>query len=530
MVGSITTSLALLTFKDKDYWDEEGKFKWDKFLLNIGLNVAEGYAGLIVGLDWIWSLAESKIKDETWYGPEVLGLESAKTFAEDVGNFFAAVKDLDAKEGLKQIRKMAKSGGMVFGIPAANIEKYLMAASRWIAPELAEKWESFWDDTAKEDLKYKSPRVVDEAIGVILDNRTDKLSDEDKEEIARLYMAGGTGAVPGGIPSSFSYTNEDGEEIKVEMTARQREQYREIWNETVSEALHELLNSEQYAEADDEGKAEYIDKLYQFANQIAKNHIDSGKELDKWVQQGLDAQNVGISLAEYVAFRADLTDITGKDENGETVTGLKKQRCMELLEAMGWTDDQEKEVYLDVIADNDASVAEKEKKIQKLMAEGKSREEAEKAAGRTKEEEVNALSAAGLSWDQVNDVVALADNKKTRWAAIAKMNISQKAKANAMVLYANDKEKNLILTALDYGVKMEWYTEVLENADENGNGSLSSEEVTEYIKGMDLTWQEKTYLWQAIKDGKDGKNNPFLSGMAYLFYQDAHKNDPPDEG
>ncbi len=534
MVGSITALLSLALFRDKDYWDEEGEFQWGKFLAEIGTNVVEGYAGFIIGMDYLWSAIEAEIMDEKWYGPEVAPLENLISFVEDAEAFFTAAAKLDWVESKRQFHNLAKSAGMVFGFPVANVEKYLLAAARYIVPEWAAKYENFWDELSKEDIQNRSPRLMEETVSVIMDNRVDKLSDEVKAELARLYRVGGTGAVPYGIPNSVSYTD-NGEEMQVILSAKQKEEYRDIWNDIVTGALSELLASDAYAEADDELKTEYVDKLYKYADEIAKHEIVPEKDLAKWVQQSEEAVENGIPLGEYVSFRVDLADITGMDENGESVTGLKLQRCMALLEEMGWSDDQEKEVYLDVLADNAGSVSDKEKKIQKLMAEGMSREEAEIEAGMTEEEEVEALSAAGLSWDQINDIVVIPANKnRERMAAIAEMNIGEKEKVAAMSVYGSFKEKNLLKTGYDYGVKMEWYMEVLQNADgynDDGkkNGTVDQEEARAYISIMDISYQEKTYLFQMVTDCKEGKKNPFWSSAARLFWLDVHENDPPEE-
>ena len=76
--------------------------------------------------------------------------------------------------------------------------------------------------------------------------------------------------------------------------------------------------------------------------------------------------------------------------------------------------------------------------------------------------------------------------------------------------------------------------DVLQNADgynDDGkkNGTVDQEEAAEYISGMSLTYQQKTYLFQMVTDCKEGKKNPFFKSMARLFWLDAHENDPPEE-
>ena len=53
VVGAITAALKIAVFRDRDYWDEDGTFSWGKFIHDIGSSVVAGYAGLLIGMDWL---------------------------------------------------------------------------------------------------------------------------------------------------------------------------------------------------------------------------------------------------------------------------------------------------------------------------------------------------------------------------------------------------------------------------------------------------------------------------------------------
>lgn len=500
MVALITTFLSWARFRDDEFYDEEGKFQWGEFFKSAGDDFIEGAAGLIMGGDILWSAVSAMINEEKWYGPEVNALETITDLANNIINLGEVLKKGDFRGGMKFAHDLALSVGTAIGIPATNVEKYLLAATKWIAPECAESYENFWEEKTKDSLRNESPRLIDEAVGQIMENRAKNTSDETKEEIARLYQEGMTAAVPTGIPTAVSYTNEDGDEVEVELSAKQRSQYRKLWSETVSAALDDLIASEDYQAADDEGKEALIGKLYGYANAIAKNAVVPEKELEKWVQQGANAVDDGVPLAEYIAFRARLSNIDGLDDNGESVTGLAGQRKMELLESMGWTDAQEKNVYLDVLSSDD------EQRMKR-------------------EETIAALEKAGMNWDQINGIISMVGNNNDRMNAIVKLNVSEATKRNAMMVYASDKQKKLMRAAGVYGVKMEWYMEVINNADEDESGSISQDEAYNYILSMNITWMEKAYLWQMVTDGKEGKSNQFSTMAGLEFWEEAHKDD-----
>ena len=238
-----------------------------------------------------------------------------------------------------------------------------------------------------------------------------------------------------------------------------------------------------------------IKRLYEYAGEIAKNAVEPNRELDKWVQQGENAVSYGIPLAEYICFRELLSNIDGKDKDGKSVDGMKAQRSVDILEAMRWTDRQEENIYLDVIASDSAK--ENEKKLRK----------------------------AGMTWEQANDIVTMVGTKRERMTEISKMNIGENVKRSAMMVYASDNEKKMLQAAGVFDVKMSWYVEVLNNADEDGSGKVSGDEAMEYIVGMELTLMEKAYLWQMVTDGKEGKNNPFSTYAGEEFWMEAHKDD-----
>ncbi len=508
-MGCVLVSMLLkaLRFDDDEFRDEEGDLHWGKIAGYFGLGVVEGYCGFIVGGEILYAGAEyaaSKMTggDAKWWGVEPTGLSTINDSIDALGSLLDALSDGKFWEGKKSFRKTALALSKGFGIPLENMEKYLLMTVRWFAPEWAELHQNFWTEITKSNLSTESRKTIDEAIGVLMDNRAQDLNDTHKQEIARLYLEGGTGAVPSAIPSSVEYTDAEGEKIKVELSGKQQEKYRKIWSDTVSGAIGELLSSDEYEDADDEGKAELIDKLYKYANQIAQHAVVPEKEIEKWVLQGQNAVADGIPLEEYICFRVGLSDITGKDVSGESIDGLKAQRCMEYLETMGWSDSQEKNIYLEVLASE------------------------------SKQKDTNGLITAGLSWNQANDIVSMLGKKWDRMNAIIKSNASEAAKAKALEVYASDAEKKLIRTGHKYGVKMEWYAEVRNNADADGNGKITQVEAEEYIRSMGLDWTTSAYLWQMITDGEKGKNNPFGNydgSPGMLFWYDAHEDDPVEE-
>lgn len=499
-VTLISSLVRMFLLRDDDYREEDGSWSWKKFLEHYGRDVLEGFAGFFVLGDTVYSAIEAMLdKDETWYDISVNSLDVINDAMEFFGKFGDEARDAD----LWTMRGLVKEGGLIvsqlLGMPLKNVEKWMLAACKWIAPEWAAEYENFWEETTKADLSEESRQTMEAAIGVILDNRADGLSDEVKHEIARLYMAGGTGAVPTAIPGSVSYTTENGTEVKVELNAPARNEYRETWSELVSGGLPDLLETEEYQRADDKTKAELISTLYSFAASAAAHEAAPEKELKKWVAVGLEAASLGVSTGEYVAFYVTMGDIDGKDGNGDSVSGLAAFRSLEYLQSMGWSDAQEEQIYLGMIA-----------------SESKAADEA-------------AFRAAGLSWEQTNDVINSMDSKEKRMETICEMNVSDAVKAKAMKVIATENQRKMIDAGSFFGLRMADYTEVLNNADTDGKKGISQDEATVYIREMNLTIQQQAWLWQMVTDGKEGKNNPFSKVWGAEFWYKAHENDDEEE-
>lgn len=502
MVAMVTMLIRAFLHKE-DFRDEDDDIDFLEIFSRFGRNIVEGYMGFIVGADILWSGVDTvidRVKGESgiFYGPEVSSLEMVTDLFSSVIDMTETLLDRDWNSLKGEIKRLAFLAAQMFGVPIGNIEKYVLAAVKWVSPESAERWENLWQETTKASLSRELKHNVAAAIGVIMDNRTEATSDENKEEIARLYAIGLTAAVPSGIPTTISYTLANGDRVETVMSAPQQEDYRELWNTTVSSALNELMGTKEYASATDEEKAELISTLYRYAAQIAKHSIDGNAELDKWVAQGENALNKGIALEEYILFYTEIGDIDGTDDSGESVSGLASAKKIAALEGMGWTAAQEEAVYRDALASE------------------------------SKTKNLDALKKAGLSWEQANDVLAAL---KTSDAVkkIYSLNVSDKVKAEALMVYVGDTEKKMIRTGVRFGVRLEWYQEVKSSADADGSGRVDQKEATDYIRQMGLGYQDSAYLWQMVTDGKEGKSNPFSQTFGEEFWLQAHMDDEVDE-
>jgi hypothetical protein len=328
------------------------------------------------------------------------------------------------------------------------------------------------------------------AVAAVMDYVIGGISEDDSAEIARLYMGGAEGLIPQTAPTSFTYKDENGVEHAAELDAEKRAKYAETFRNAIGDQLGALMSSPEYADADDKGRAALIGKVFDFAAGVAKAEVAEGYTPDKWILNGFEDMDDGIQLADYIVYHTGYMRLNGKNEDGESESGLKDRRTLDLIDGNDWTDDQKISVYLDNCSNA--------------------------AAGKVK-----AMDAAGFSWKQIKTVLT-ADKQEI---AVLQANVSDSAKLKVLEIYCNEKQMAKYQVGYQFGVSFKDYAEVMQHADTNGKGSISQDEATDYIKSMALSAQDSAYLWQMVTDGKNGKNNPFSPTFGAEFYYEMHKND-----
>ena len=482
-----------VTFRDKKYRDEEGELTPEAAAKQLGLDLAETYAGSLIGGSELWWAAE-KLMDALIHGKysntnsdgiEITALSAVEDTVDSVVKLGKALNKQDLHAGLGAIKDAAAQLAMNSGLPARNMETYLKAIVKWINPEWAQRYDNVFNETDKADLADERGRYLNAAIRVLMDNRAKNVEDRTVDELQRLWEAGQRGQIPTSVPTSFTRTV-NGESETVELDAKQKAKYRETWNRTVSDALDRLTRDKAYLKANDKDKAAMIQKLYAFAGQAAKKAVLGDYEPDKWVQIGLDAIKMGVRADEYISFYVQLSGITSKDDDGETINGLKNSRGLELLGTMGWSDKQAEAVYLGAMASE--SLTEKEQIMVK----------------------------AGMTWKQAAEVLGVVGNNWEHAEQIVRTKVSDKAKLKALSLYLGEPDYKAASAGVIFSVDLRLWAEAKKAADAagNGNGSISQEEATNYLDGRkDLDLETKAYLWQMLCTGSKSKNNPYSTTM-----------------
>ena len=308
---------GLLAGKDDRFKDEEGELDAGKIFGGLGKDLVETYAGSVIFGSELLETMEKLYNAATtgsysrYGGLEISALGAVEDTLGGLYNLAKELHDQDLTGGLGAIKDLAKQISMDLGVPANNIETYLLGTAKWFAPEWVDRYENFFDEFERADLKGEHGRELRAAIRVLMDNRTDGLKDETIDELTRLWATGQNAAIPSAIPSKVSVDGED-----VEIKGSDRSAFRERWGQVVSGSLEQLLASAAYQDADDKGKASLIGKLYDYARQQAMAAV-TGKEPSAWAAFGQACEAAGIPLVQYLAVasvdKSDLKEMDGTE-------------------------------------------------------------------------------------------------------------------------------------------------------------------------------------------------------------------------
>lgn len=333
--ASISVMINALRRRD-ELWDEDG-LNWGEVAKQLGLGMIEGLAGISIAGEELVGLVESIAFDETWYGPDVNALQLLTDTAESAISAAKILKNGKWELAPGALKDLALEASTVMGLPLKNVEKYVQVLPRWVAPELMAEYDNIWDEVDRNALSKSSVLDIKADIGVLLDNRTEDMGDEDKEELTRLYLAGGTGALPAAVPNSIKYTDDNGEEVTEQLDYSQKQTYKKEWSKIVSGAIGSLLKSDLYNEADDKTKTKMLNNLYTYANGLSAEKVVPEKTADGWIDDARTLSGEGVKIADYIQWHTMLSEMDSDDASGTSRTGLKNARALELANEKGWT-------------------------------------------------------------------------------------------------------------------------------------------------------------------------------------------------
>jgi predicted ABC-type ATPase len=169
----------------------------------------------------------------------------------------------------------------------------------------------------------------------------DKTTSVD-EEIQRLVEATQESAlIPAGTSGTRTlddkpyYLNEE------EMTTYQKQQ-----GQLSFDTLETLFGLSDYRRLDSDIQQKAIRNVYSYARDIADQDFFTGRQIPRDISTASkaveDGKSVGLSAADVILFRTQEAELKADyDRSGKPITGTKKAKVMDLLDAMGFSPEQQ---------------------------------------------------------------------------------------------------------------------------------------------------------------------------------------------
>lgn len=297
----INLLINLWKYKGKRYKDDEGELTAESAAWGIFEDVLSNYAGIVVLGEELTAIIPSVIKREFRYDTDAIEIEQlnelfsilenkSKLFIDicagainvlngggDVGKYFSK-KSSEIIGGIRDIAKTCAT--YIWGLPADNLEKYLLGAVKWVSPELGAAYDDITDTVQKKDLKELSGKALEGRIGRLMEQRGVNIVGETTSVLAKLYNLGYSDVVPSATPTKKTI---DGEEIVFDQYTQQT--YDNEWSKIVGDVIDQVVSSKEFKGSEDEIKKQFISKLYSYAEYKALLSIFPDMEVPEWIKE-----------------------------------------------------------------------------------------------------------------------------------------------------------------------------------------------------------------------------------------------------
>ena len=360
--------VAIAKRKDKALRDDEGEMTPATIAKYMADATAKDLLGNIVGWDTAYDIGTHVLFGNTWYGFEMPGVDAIQDFIDDAPKLAqAGVKFVGGLSGVtdtgdfqyylrtagndfrKSLKTFALDGSYLVGIPAKNMESYILGLMGWINPDLAAAYNNAWGgsyDKSSVGALGGKPKEQEAAIRKAVRNRAKDASDEAVAELQRLYQTAGTEVLPQAVADTITIeTGEDSSE-KVELSLKQKSDYQKAYDKVVSAELNQLIASPEYAKLSDDQKAGAVVLLYKYAAEQGKQAAVAEYAPKGWKAKAARAAEEGADVYQTVIYKAATAEIEGDTgEDGDTIAGSKNKKLFDVLDAMNFTATQKAAIY-----------------------------------------------------------------------------------------------------------------------------------------------------------------------------------------
>lgn len=540
--------MNLWKHKGKKYRDDDDELTAQSVMGEMVSGLVGDMTGIVVGGEELYDFIGGVLTDGTFFGIDTMGMEQLNDCLEALWNAASGVRDviIDAKDILENggdigdyfrkhgnemlggIKDLAKAVTTYFyGLPANNVEAYLLGAVKWISPELGTAYDDLFSDIGKNDLSGLEGDALASRIGRILGDRYVSESDDTAAALAALYEAGYKTAIPSDTPTSVSVNGE-----KKTLGAYQQQAYDTIWGGIVADALDDLVSSENFTSADPEARAKMLDHLYDYAAEQAKDELFDEYELGSGASTIDQLKTAGLGLADCIAWASE-------------ISGMKQSEKFATIREWDMSEEAKKAAVGTLIGTEMETESGKQSQYAKMLealSKGLTMDQyLDMRLRGTDIDDYLDLIEEGMDDDLVyeflnnlEDLDPLPGEERVstlqKWRASVDFSDDVEDQLTALSMIMEPKSLAVWETANDYGVAPDVYVtfqEIGAKYDINGNGSYTQAEAKAVIDAefSHLTTAQKAVLWQWVCYSSGSKKNPYdpTVGQNFIDSREAAK-------
>ena len=565
---AVSFLMALWKNKGKYYRDDEDELTLQSVAGEMVSNMLGSFAGVVTFGEEAFEIIGNILTGEKIYDIETPGMEQLNDLIDAVTTAGGGMRDLVAGgwdvlknggnlgdyfskhsgETLGGIKDLAEAAAVYLsGMPASNLEAYLIGALKWISPELGAAYDDLFAETGKSDLAGMEGDALKGRVGRILSDRNVSESDDTAAALATLYEAGYKTAIPSDTPTSVSI---DGE--KHSLGEYQQQAYDTIWGGIVADALDDMVASDSFKEADPKTRAKMLSNLYTYAAEQAKAELFDEYELDSGAEKNAAIVAAGATVAECITWNTITSEMKSGEKSAELASWdipeeAKREifRCkisdsredsIAAFDEAGLSFDQFLQAYsmYGQINNEDLKAGMKAVEFSHWVnAQGYTAEQAAVVKDEltyfnmtpASSSRYDELVGAGMDPDEAYDLTGALNELQPsdgedevsdlqKWRASVDFSDDVDDQLAALSAVMTDAQFLKVEIANNFGVSPDAYVtlqEIKPQYDADGNGSYKNAEIKAAVDGLPgyYTTEQKAVLWQLATGSTSSRNNPY---------------------
>lgn len=565
---AVSFLMALWKNKGKYYRDDEDELTFLSVAGEMVSNMLGSFAGVVTFGEEVFEIIGNILTGEKIYDIETPGMEQLNDLIDAVTTAGGGMRELVAggwdvlKNGgnlgdyfskhsgemLGGIKDLAEAAAVYLsGMPASNLEAYLIGALKWVSPELGAAYDDLFSDTGKSDLAGMEGDALEGRVGRIPSDRNVSESDDTAAALAALYEGGYKTAIPSDTPTSVSI---DGE--KHSLGEYQQQAYDTIWGGIVADALDDMVASDSFKEADQKTQAKMLSNLYTYAAEQAKAELFDEYELDSGAAKNAAIVAAGATVAECITWNTITSEMKSGEKSAELASWdipeeAKREifRCkisdsredsIAAFDEAGLSFDQFLQAYsmYGQINNEDLKAGMKAVEFSHWVnAQGYTAEQAAVVKDEltyfnmtpASSSRYDELVGAGMDPDEAYDLTGALNELQPedgadevsdlqKWRASVDFSDDVEDQLAALSAVMTDAQFQKVEIANNFGVSPDAYVtlqEIKSQYDADGNGSYKNAEIQAAVDGLPgyYTTEQKAVLWQLATGSTSARNNPY---------------------